>query len=496
MSVSVIDFLCGAGGSSTGLVEAGMELKLGVNHWKLALATHAANHPLADHLRIDVSAMPMRYLPKADVLWASVICTEISPAGGRRRESAQLDLLDGDDDFKALPSDAFERTRVTAWCVVRAAEVHKFKAIVVENVLEFATDWLLFPQWIAAMKALGYNYQVSSVSSAHIGDEDNLRAPQWRDRIYICFTRRGMRKPNLTPSPAAWCFGCAEQVAAVQTWRDPTVTIGKYAKQYDYRCPNTRCSHALVEPWVRPASAAIDWSDLGQRIGSRSKKLADATMRRIEAGLVKFPHQPHSITLTHGKDGGDRAYAVAERPMPTRSTKQGEALIVPTGGSWNTDPYQADQPLRTRTTRESEAIVTPAPYIVEFRNNASTSPIHAPISTVSAQGNHHGLVLPGGHVDPRDRNTLVIPYRKSTAKHAGYPLHTLSTRDSAAVLVTADAVADCWFRMLKPKEQLAGQRFPGDYIVLGTGAEQTMQAGNAVSVNVAKWIGRQLMEVL
>ncbi|MEU3559638.1 DNA cytosine methyltransferase [Kitasatospora sp. NPDC006786] len=495
MSITVTDFLCGAGGSSTGLVEAGLELALGVNHWTLALATHAANHSRADHLCIDVSGMPMRYLPRTDVLWASVICTEISPAGGLRRETPQLDLLDGDDEFKVLPDAAFEKTRVTAWCVVRAAEVHRYRAIVVENVLEFATDWVLFTAWIAAMKALGYNYQITSVSSAHIGDADNLRAPQWRDRIYITFTRRGMRKPNLTPSPAAWCFECAEQVNAVQTWRDPKITIGKYGKQYDYRCPNTRCRHALVEPWVRPASAAIDWTDLGQRIGSRSRKLADTTMQRIEAGRAKYPYEPYSITLTHGKDGGDRAYAVAERPMPTRSTKQGEALIVPVGGSWNTEPYPAEQPLRTRTTRESEALLT-APYIVEFRNHASTSSVHAPISTVSAQGNHHGLVMPGGRVDPRDRNTLVVPYRKATAKHAGYPLHTLSTRDSAAVVVTAESIEDCWFRMLKPREQLAGQRFPDDYIVLGTGAEQTMQAGNAVSCNVAHWIGRQLLEVL
>ena len=202
MSLTFIDFLCGAGGSSTGLVESGLELKLGVNHWKLALATHAANHRNADHLCIDVSGMPMRYLPSADVLWASVICTEISPAGGRRRQSAQLDLLDGVEEFKALPDDAFEKTRVTAWCVVRAAEAKRFRAIVVENVLEFASDWILFPQWIAAMKALGYNYQITSVSSAHIGDESNLRAPQWRDRIYITFTRQGDAQAQPHPGPA------------------------------------------------------------------------------------------------------------------------------------------------------------------------------------------------------------------------------------------------------------------------------------------------------
>ncbi|MDY0811420.1 DNA cytosine methyltransferase [Kitasatospora purpeofusca] len=497
MSVKFIDFLCGAGGSSTGLGEAGLELVLGVNHWALALETHAANHPKADHLRIDVSALPMRYLPKADVLWASVICTEISPAGGRPRENRTFELLEGDDEFKTLPDAAFEKTRVTAWCVVRAAEVHKYRAIVVENVTEFATDWVLFPTWIAAMQALGYNYRVTSVSSAHIGDADNLHAPQWRDRIYVTFTRRGMRKPNLTPSPAAFCFECGEHVNAVQTWRDPAVTIGKYGVKYDYRCPNSRCNRALVEPFVRPASAAIDWTDLGKRIGSRRKPLADTTMDRIRAGMALFPHVPYSVTLTHGKNGGDRAYALHERPMPTRSTKQGEALLVPTGGSWNTTPYPVGQPMRTRTTRESEALLTPpSPFVVEYRNHSTASSVHSPLAAVTAQGNHHGLVLPGGRIDPRDRNTLVVPYRKAAPKHAGMPFHTLSTKQSAAIVVTEESIADCWFRMLKPKEQLAGQRFPDSYIVLGNGAEQTMQAGNAVSVNVARWIGRQLLAVL
>ena len=40
----------------------------------------------------------------------------------------------------------------------------------------------------------------------------------------------------------------------------------------------------------------------------------------------EFPHEPYSVTLTHSCGGGDRAYAVDTRPMPTRSTKQGDAL--------------------------------------------------------------------------------------------------------------------------------------------------------------------------
>ncbi|SED61183.1 DNA (cytosine-5)-methyltransferase 1 [Streptomyces sp. 2112.2] len=495
----VIDLLCGAGGSSTGLVEAGYELILGINHWQLAIDTHAANHRNADHACIDISGFPMRYLPNADVLWASVICTEISPAGGRQRETNQMDLLDLIDegeDWEALTKDAFERTRVTGWCVVRAAEAKRFKAIVVENVVEFGLDWILFPKWLEAMELLGYQYQIVCVSSAHIGDDVNLRAPQWRDRMYVVFTLKTMRKPDLEPRPLAPCVDCGEDVHAVQAWNVEGVRIGKYRRDYIYRCPNTRCRHAMVEPYVRPASDIINWDDLGTRIGDRKKPLVDTTMDRIRAGLIKFPYRPSSITLTHGKDGGDRAYAVEDRPLPTRTAKQGDALLVPTGGSWNTDAVPVDVPLRTRTTRESEALVTVDPFIVEFRNHATASPASNPLSGVTAQGNHHGLVTHAGRVPDRATNTLVVPYRKAAVKTAAEPVHTLSTRDSAALVRSAPSIDDCYFRMLKPREQLEGQRFPAKYVVYGNQAEQTMQAGNAVSVNVARWIGQRLEPVL
>ncbi|MFE7277944.1 DNA cytosine methyltransferase [Streptomyces sp. NPDC057623] len=154
--------------------------------------------------------------------------------------------------------------------------------------------------------------------------------------------------------------------------------------------------------------------------------------------------------------------------------------------------------MRTRTTRESEALVTvdPAPFIVEFRNNCDASPVTEPLSTV-ATARHHGLVVPGGVVSRQIRNTLVIPYRRgSTPKHAGEPLHTLSTRDSAGVVHNAPAIEDCYFRMLQPREQLSAQRFPETYEVAGNKAEQTRQAGNAVSVNVARFFGERLMAVL
>lgn len=431
-------------------------------------------------------------------------CTEISPAGGRRRQSDQLDLLelledDEAESFKELTPEAFERTRATAWCVVRACEAKRFPYVVIENVVEFATDWILFKTWIKAMTELGYERpQILCVTSAHVGDDDNLQAPQWRDRIYLEFRLKGMPKPDLEPRPRAFCFACGTDVRAKKAWYDPKVRIGKYLRDYCYRCPNTRCRHATVEPYVRPAASVINWDDLGQRIGERKTRLAPTTMDRIRAGLAKFPHTPSSITLTHGKNGTDRAYAVAERPFSTRTLKQGDALLVPTGGSWNTSCSDVSEPMRTRLTRESEALVTvdPEPFVITYRNNAQPSLATDPLSGVTAQGNHHGLVTPGQPIPAELRNTLVIPYRKAAVKTAGEPVHTLSTRDSAALLRSAVDVDECRFRMLKPREQLGAQRFPGKYIVVGNQAEQTMQAGNAVSVNVARHIGERIKAVL
>ncbi|WP_228718402.1 DNA cytosine methyltransferase [Kitasatospora acidiphila] len=202
MALKFIDFLCGAGGFSTGLVESGMELLLGVNHWDVALRTHAANHPRADHALSDVADLRMRYLPKADGLVASPICTELSPAGGNVIEQPdnQLDLFDEDENgFKELPKEAFEKTRVTAWCTVRAVEARpgSFKFVVIENVPDFVTRWPLFRAYVSAMADLGLQqHQVISLNSAHIGDDTNLSAPQWRDRVYVIFTPRAPASPT------------------------------------------------------------------------------------------------------------------------------------------------------------------------------------------------------------------------------------------------------------------------------------------------------------
>lgn len=440
MSLTFTDIFCGAGGSSTGLVAAGYELKLAANHWARAIETHAANHTDADHLCADINNYDMRRLPKTDILWASPICTEMSPAGGRRRTRGQMTLEL--EEFGSVPAAAWERTRATAYDVIRATEVHRYQAILCENVVEFAADWELFDWWRKGMEMLGYNSQVVSASSAHIGGDGNDPAPQWRDRIYIVFTRKGMPLPDLKPTPPAWCQACDEQVAAVQTWRNGR-RIGKYKQQYDYRCPNSKCRHALVEPYIRAAASIIDWTNLGVRIGDRPehglRPLVANTVKRIQSGLEALGDtKPMVLTVNHGGHDG-RAFPADGRPLAVRTVKIGDAVLTP--------PAARDA------------------FVVEYRRNGGAEPATRPLATVTAKGNHHGLVM---------------------------PYTTAADQDSAAV----PQLEDCHYRMIQPREQLYAQRFPTDYIVTGGRADQTMQAGNAVSCNVAQWVGGRVADAL
>jgi DNA (cytosine-5)-methyltransferase 1 len=488
--ITFTDIFCGAGGSSTGLVAAGLDLKLAANHWKTAIATHAANHPDAEHLCADINNYDMRRLPATDVLWASPICTELSPAGGRRRRTGAGPGQMALEESGHVPNAAFERTRATFWDVIRATEVHRYRAVIVENVVE-AADWELFDIWLAGMRTLGYRHQFVSVSSAHAGDEGNLPAPQWRDRIYIVLTREGIPLPDVEPRPPAWCAVCETNVRAVQSWKKPGARkLGKYGQQYRYRCPNgAQCRHAVVEPYVRPAASVIDWTDLGVRIGDRPehglRPLAANTVRRIKAGLGQVGAERMVLTVNHGGHDG-RAFPADAAPLPARTAKIGDAVLVPAGGQWNTTATHTADPMRTRMANPKgfEALVTPPAddsFIVTLRRNSSARPVCEPVDTVTGQGRHHWLV---------------IPYRNASAKTVGEPLHTLATRDSAALLGPATTVEDCHYRMLQPREQLYAQRFPDDYIMHGTKGEQTMQAGNAVSANVAQWIGRKVAEAL
>lgn len=372
MTLTVTDIFCGGGGSSTGMVAVpGVEVVMAANHWDLAIAVHNENHPTADHAAVDLHEEDPRYFPTTDILWASPECTKWSQASGGKYSNIStsldgdlLDLLNPDLVEDEDPEKAIvQRSRLLMFDVLRFVEHHRYQAMVIENVVDIATNAKFAPEWALWRKGLtnlGYDFRVVSLNSMHaqaLGDP----APQSRDRLYIVAWRRGNRVPNIDAvlRPLAWCPECSEVVEAQQAWKNGK-TVGKYRSQYVYvhgGCGTT------VEPGYLPAAAAIDWTLRGTRIGDRTKPLADKTRRRIAAGIAKYWH-PFTAEVagnTFERRPGVRTWSMYEY-LRTLHTTESKALCVPAGGTWNDDARPVDEPHRTMTTRETTAFVTDAQF--------------------------------------------------------------------------------------------------------------------------------------
>ncbi|MFF7631507.1 DNA cytosine methyltransferase [Streptomyces cyaneofuscatus] len=352
------DGFAGAGGSSEGARQAGVTVRTALNHWRLAVDVHQANHPDTAHDCADISQVDPRRYPTTTYGWFSPSCTNHSIAQGKRRHQDATPDLFGE----VLPDEAAERSRATMWDVVRFAEYHQYRAIIVENVVD-AREWVLYPAWIAALHALGYESRVVCLNSMH-ASALGPGAPQSRDRMYVVLWRKGEARPDFDKwlRPMAHCASCDRPVRAVQAWKNPRRQYGKYKTQYVWRCPTVRC-HAEVFPAVRPASDAIDWALPATRIGDRVRPLAEKTMKRIRDGFA-----------VHGAP-----------------------ILVPVEGREGKVARPAGMPMRTCTARNETGIAV-APFIVELRGGGSNHrPVSQPLATVCASGNHHGL-LPGGTV--------------------------------------------------------------------------------------------------
>ncbi|KAA5829553.1 DNA cytosine methyltransferase [Saccharopolyspora hirsuta] len=469
--LTITDLFCGAGGSALGATAVpGVGLRIAANHWQLAVESHAANFPEADHDCADVSQVNVRRYPSTDLLWASPECTNHSIVQGRKRFE-QPDLFG-----ETLPPEAAERSRATMWDVPRFAEHHHYRAIVVENVVD-AAKWSMWPAWLHAMSCLGYRHQLVFLNSMHAPAIVAPRAPQSRDRLYIVFTKEGDPTPDVQPRPLAWCPDCECDVQAVQSWKRPDKPWGRYRAQYVYRCPRQECRHQVVEPYALPAAAAIDWSLKGQRIGDRKTPLKPATVRRIEAGLRKFATVPQ---LVPAGGGWNVSTSPIDRPMRARTTRETEGLLVPVEGRDGQAAAPSWQPPQTQSTRNETALVVP------YYRTGTARPSSEPLPTVTTH-DRHGLALiaeiRGGSSTARS-----VPQPLATVTAAGHHHGLVEPHQPANRSRETPRVEDAEFRMLTDAEIQAAMAFRPDYQVLGTRREKVRQLGNAVTPPAAEFL--------
>ncbi len=542
--LTITDQFCGAGGSSQGAREisrqlgGGLEVKLALNHWKLAIETHNTNFPDTLHDCTDISACDPRRYPKTDILITSPECTNHSLAKGKKRKST-VDL------FTTLNPEE-ERSRATMWDVPRFAEYHGYELIIVENVVD-ARYWVQWDAWLLAMHLLGYKHKCVYLNSMFCHP-----TPQSRDRMYVVFWKKGNPSPNLDFCPQAWCPNCERDVLAVQVWRNTQKQWGKYRQQYDYRCS---CG-TVVEPYYYAAFNAIDWSLPAERIGDRSKPLAPNTVKRIEYGLKKYGRDPLIITTRYTSGIECRVRNAAHDVIPTQPGDQSHAfvgpMIVKSGFNHgpksvvtthhdtailqpfiiNTDhskldrcfdrstgdamrnqttaqvagvvvpflvknyqghkkPVCPDDPLGTITTQDHHGVVG-QPLIVENFGTSSARPVTERLGCVTAQGKY-GLLTPDSF-----RAFLSYYYNGSNVvSSVSEGARTVSTRDRISLIQhQSPKIEDCTYRMLKPHEIQAAMAFGSDYVILGNSREKVKQLGNAVTPPVMKLLIERCIQTL
>lgn len=545
--ITVTDQFCGAGGSSLGATTAGAELRLALNHWKLAIETHNTNFPNAAHDCTDISACDPRRYPSTDILITSPECTNHSLANGKRKPSNQSSMFDATQS-----NPAEERSRATMWDVPRFAEYHNYRIIIVENVVD-ARKWVMWDAWLLAMHSLGYDHQTVYLNSMHAHP-----TPQSRDRMYVVFWKRGNRKPNLNITPRAHCAKCGGDVESVQSWK-PGRASGRYRKQYAYCCP--RCA-SVVEPYYHAAFNAIDWRLPAPRIGDREKPLKEATMRRIRVGLEKFGgmhlmamkdsaardwslglDQPlttvvasasqHALVIdlawAHGKN--NRTSRVSDA-LPTQTTCQSHGVVVPpflVETKFSGDNSDRSAALRdampTQTAQQTRALITP-PFLTSYYGTNEGSPLDEAMPTVTTK-DRHAVVVPSFILSAYTR----VSGQRAAVSDIGQPMPTVPGRAvhyvvqpfimnaqsdnqptglheaMRTMLATGNhkwlveptkelRVEDCGFRMLEPHECQAAMAFPDTYRVMGNKRERIKQLGNAVTPPVMNILVQRCIDSL
>lgn len=394
----IIDAFAGGGGASVGIEMAlGRPVDIAINHDPDAILMHKTNHPDTLHLTEDIFNVDLKKYVKdrhVALMWASPDCTSHSKAkGGKPRE-------------KGL--------RILPWAVYKHAKAILPDVIIMENVEEIQQWGPLddtghpiperkgedYKKFISAMKSLGYIFDSRELVAADYG------APTTRKRWYAIFRRDG----NLI------------------LW--PGQTHSKDGNLFE------------TDKW-KECGDYIDWSDLGKSIFNRKKPLADATMRRIANGYVKYVvNNPHPYIVKN---------------------KEAVAFLIQYHGETKTGDSRGQlltEPIKTIDTSNRYGLVTA--FITKFYKSGIGHGCDEPLHTITTSPGHFGLISA----------FLIKYYGTGCGQELSVPLGTITTKDRFGLVNAVTEIngtkyilKDIFLRMLKPEELKLMQGFPEDYII-------------------------------
>jgi DNA (cytosine-5)-methyltransferase 1 len=342
----VVDLFAGGGGASTGIEQAiGRSVDIAINHDPEAVSLHEANHPQTRHYTSDVFEVdPLTVTEGRPVglLWASPDCKHFSKAKGGKPVSKKI--------------------RSLAWVVIKWASAVRPRVICLENVEEFQTWGPLgadnrpcpqrkgrtFKRWVSSLQQLGYTVEWRELRACDFG------APTIRKRLFL----------------VARCD------AAPIAWPQPT-----------HGAPDSLpVRQKKLKPWPT-AAECIDWSIPAPSIFTRERPLAEATMRRIAKGVMRYVVNAADPFIVENHEFATTWSRAARRNGNADWTKTGTgdlALSAP--------PGPAAQAASTGLAGSNPAVV--APLITKYHGESAGSGGADPFPTVTANSFHK---RPGGN---------------------------------------------------------------------------------------------------
>lgn len=277
----VIDLFCGAGGLSEGVEEARLggkrcaKVVCCVNHDKNAILSHDANISDALHFIEDIRTLELspikaiverirQLYPDAMImLHASLECTNFSKAkGGQPRDA----------DSRTLAEHLFRYIDVIDPDYIQIENVEEFMSWgdMDENGKPISMDkGRLYQKWVRNVKKYGYNFDHRILNAADFG------AYTTRKRFFGIFAKKGL--PIVFPEPTHASRSKLYPKGSEILNRQLPIIFEEYERQK---------ANGALEPW-KAVKEVLDFSDEGTSI-FREKPLAEKTLERIYAGLIKF----------------------------------------------------------------------------------------------------------------------------------------------------------------------------------------------------------------
>lgn len=490
-----IDLFCGAGGTSTGVERATLngkkcaEVIACVNHDKNAIASHAANHPHALHFTEDIRTLDLTQLVEHTnnkraanpdalvVLWASLECTNFSKAKG------------------GMPRDADSRT--LAEHLFRYIEALTPDYIYIENVEEFMC-WgdldengkpvskdrgRLYMKWINNVCKYGYSFAHRLLNSANYG------AYTSRTRFFGIFAKDNL--PIVFPEATHCKNGKQDMFSSLKTWK--------------------------------PVREVLELDNEGKSIFDRDKPLADKTLERIYAGLIKF--------VAGGKDAflvkynsmslsGKYTPPSIDEPCPVVATQNRlgvakvQFLCKHFSGDPNGKSISVDGPCGTVTTKDHHSVVS-TQFIDAYYGNGNEHSIELPAPTVTTVDRFSLVTADKFIMNPQytsSGGSIDKPCFTLIARMDKMPPYLVSTEKGEIQIMVYESdtpvmrkikefmaiygIVDIKMRMLNIGELKRIMGFGSDYTLVGTQAEQKKYIGNAVEVNMAMALCKALYEEL